>query len=736
MWSGLAPRAPHGGVHLFAVIKYAVMVGTTAAVTAAGLLLLHRCRREAEQLQPLAEPDQPPPNGVADVEQRRKDFDRRLRTVSREIRLITHKWCCDVKGEQCTCSSFSPPHRQPRYRCARGCDYDSCAACLATASAQHKHELRLIDREPLEELKLEQQRVSQALEACKEELAPLRRREEMQNAIEHATDALEAARQWAAKATQAEATHGRESEVAISLRSAVRDAWTASESLQAALTGVLERNATSRAGYLEALRELIPRPLPARPWTAEWAVLTHEWATLTKQASKKKWLATISDPANCQLTHNDVIDQSVRAGWPLADAVAYWLLQSRALALSKALREREESFAASLHCLCDVLHAAACRQSSVAPKLFCNLRGKFSLVDNDAQWEKLESPDRTGFFGLTCTSLVKASCGEKSFQTAGFAAKAVRVDTRAGTSSPYAPDKVQLVESSKDATSNAADAYASSAGTSIAGAATAIVRQVTYAAQDSPVVCFESAPPSAEGFHTAVMVGDEHGCFPPNTLYRLKSVASFFIAPSGVRVEQTLYTVSATYRVQAPPQVSRSTSAKMCTGARTLVLADRTAYVRGMEVLQCPPLTLEHEFTREHAWRDRADVAYTLRECWEYVVGPAVALRGCTPGTRDEHNAGKTPQEFQRAANSHIQRSRLWQAGGVRLSLAIGRRGGGSVVVATCSWIRDEAAHAAQLPEPQALLSRDEVLAIRLYTGPACTCNRRRAHRMHPAMRL
>lgn len=59
-----------------------------------------------------------------------------------------------------------------------------------------------------------------------------------------------------------------------------------------------------------------------------------------------------------------------------------------------------------------------------------------------------------------------------------------------------------------------------------------------------------------------------------------------------------------------------------------------------------------------------------------------------TPGTRDEHNDGKTPEKFLASANGFVLSRR--------------RKGVGM-----------------QLPEEAAFLTLDEVLAVRLYSGPA-----------------
>ena len=70
------------------------------------------------------------------------------------------------------------------------------------------------------------------------------------------------------------------------------------------------------------------------------------------------------------------------------------------------------------------------------------------------------------------------------------------------------------------------------------------------------------------------------------------------------------------------------------------------------------------------------------------LTGPAAHQDGSTPGVRDKNNAGKTPKQFLSEANAFIEERR---AAGRGLALA----------------------------RAHALLTLDEVLAIRLYTGPA-----------------
>ena len=82
------------------------------------------------------------------------------------------------------------------------------------------------------------------------------------------------------------------------------------------------------------------------------------------------------------------------------------------------------------------------------------------------------------------------------------------------------------------------------------------------------------------------------------------------------------------------------------------------------------------------AWTDWKGAAYTGRGVWEYVNGVATPA-DCTPGRRDAANGGMMPADFLARANGFVaERSR-----------SLGR--------------------------PLQSLTLDEVLAVRLYTGPA-----------------
>ena len=97
---------------------------------------------------------------------------------------------------------------------------------------------------------------------------------------------------------------------------------------------------------------------------------------------------------------------------------------------------------------------------------------------------------------------------------------------------------------------------------------------------------------------------------------------------------------------------------------------------------------LEQEFSRDYRWKDWKGVSYRLVDEYAYVCGPAAKKEGCTPGTRDANNDGTTLDEFVAEVNEKIRARR-----------ALG--------------------HGAMLPEAHAFLTREEVIGIRLYSGPA-----------------
>lgn len=244
-----------------------------------------------------------------------------------------------------------------------------------------------------------------------------------------------------------------------------------------------------------------------------------------------------------------------------------------------------------------------------------------------------------------------------------------------------------------------------------------------YVPVDAAVVAFESHPEDEQGYHAAVMLERKdrlheecEGVFPPNCLYRLKRIQEGFLAPGGVFVNQRLLVVTATYRPPIPKRSDAGTMGKLCSAATALSYGDRRVFVEGFDALvpSKPPLAMEMEYDRDMSWVDWCGVQYYLRTEWSYVNGPAETKEDCTPGIRDNGNDGLTVEDFCAIVREHIS----------------GRRADGCGLA---------------MPEAAAYLTREEVLAVRLYSGPAylpinnylrqiaaCTGSHRQALASHP----
>ena len=257
------------------------------------------------------------------------------------------------------------------------------------------------------------------------------------------------------------------------------------------------------------------------------------------------------------------------------------LIATMRLAIGNALRDGSPRYAAATYALSEALFLQRQQQGSKGhlPKmlyfpcgttrLFRSLFHERSTSDDPA-WAHLENPDRTGFCGITSCSPVICNGFPDWFSVSGCC-----VDDNG-------PDGV------------------------------------TYDPVDSDVVGFESAADDENGCHSAIILeDDEHGAFPPNTLFRLKRVieAGFWEAPGGIFPEQRLLIVTATYRApRAGLSVVSGVGGKMCEPATSLQYGLRSAYIAGLDdILARPALTLEHELSRKITWTDWKGVKYNMK---------------------------------------------------------------------------------------------------------------------------
>ena len=156
--------------------------------------------------------------------------------------------------------------------------------------------------------------------------------------------------------------------------------------------------ATSRAGYLRSLPELIGTPVLGRDWQDEWVPLRAEYYKLSGQPQfaseavvRQKF--TID---RTKISFRASIDDMVGRGWPRERAETYELLRSCANALGRALRERDPCYSASTYALCDALFThhreQRSRDADEPPRLYAHLRGRHSLIEKEPAWERLEVP--------------------------------------------------------------------------------------------------------------------------------------------------------------------------------------------------------------------------------------------------------------------------------------------------------------------------------------------------------
>ena len=114
---------------------------------------------------------------------------------------------------------------------------------------------------------------------------------------------------------------------------------------------------------------------------------------------------------------------------------------------------------------------------------------------------------------------------------------------------------------------------------------------------------------------------------------------------------------------------------------------------------------MEQEFNRpQKSFTDWRGEVHDPAALWKYVTGVARRKEDAHQGVRDENNDGMTPSDFKARANLHIKQMR---------AQIIHRRQGDERKAMGFD------PELLLLSEGDALLSLEEVLAVRLYSGPA-----------------
>jgi len=452
-----------------------------------------------------------------------------------------------------------------------------------------------------------------------------------------------------------------------------------------------------------------------------------------------------------------------------------------ARALSKEAAQERGCYAHSAYALMDSLQSRilapfpescpedAERGEDHPGRYYRNLTGIGSLVDDDPQWKKIEVPDETGFSGLTTHAILRPSRVLFQFDSQGWKSQ---VKSNIYELSP-GDDVVAFDNLPKDdhgfhhgiSVSTAGSEVGTyvcaththtythtrihthihkhpQVGTSVAYPPYTLVRlKKVYKAGDwsAPVVCLSkwknvgSTKPrkgreithsklaqkldtkrtfglpghftdaeleEAIGWRKNKKWGGYEECGPEALKVGPSRTALhqddyIFVDPfywqpdvEEIRPNCRLLLVRATFKFPACPQsAGKKATHKLCDEFASLTYGSRQTYIDGLnDILHKPILTMQQEWQREWCWIDREGVKYKSTEEWAYVTGPAFP-KDCTPGRRDAANNGKTPQDFMQEVNDEIRRH----------------------------WLEEKK---TQVVPAFALVTLDEVLSVRLYTGP------------------
>lgn len=213
------------------------------------------------------------------------------------------------------------------------------------------------------------------------------------------------------------------------LRAALEQCSLSSAAASATIEELVDAGtATTRAGYLVSLSDMIPRR--ARPWQEEWHGMSLEAYLLQGHSKEAAVLRAAADTIEAkaaqmsdqieQMVNDEAWAQEVGASWYREDARDFTLIQMRAAPLAAALRERSDRFSASTYRIAELLFDRVRAQRSILyPKLYKDLSGQVGLALLEPAWLSIEMPDSTGFCGLTCSAVVVASCRHDNFLEGG-----------------------------------------------------------------------------------------------------------------------------------------------------------------------------------------------------------------------------------------------------------------------------------------------------------------------------
>jgi hypothetical protein len=363
----------------------------------------------------------------------------------------------------------------------------------------------------------------------------------------------------------------------LQLRKAATQAQDLLDAIEDGLKPLLYHGTRSeRSGVVRDLRDQIGPPPINRSWQDEWKEMTVEnfqfcpfLRTLPEGREAEERLVT------CSVAEQEAgegfptaIKDKIELGWGEAEAKIYSMLFSRKGPIARALRDGDDRYAASTYAMCNAIF----KQQQVASlrgkdPMYTHLTGLAGLSTSEPKWDSLTDADRTGFRGLTSSAVTSADNDPVRFTVDGHCAY------------HYAEKAMKAV--------------------------------------DSDVVCFMPREADTKSAHAPILIHPMYGAFPPNTLYRLIDIKEKgeWEAPGGIRVNQRLLVVTATYRrplSDGPETAALVQSAKMCA---QLSFGTRASFIAGIDdLIELTVLMMSDEWAREHTWTDWGGQSYTMRD--------------------------------------------------------------------------------------------------------------------------
>jgi len=432
------------------------------------------------------------------------------------------------------------------------------------------------------------------------------------------------------------------------------------------------KEAANRSGYLLSLDEVVGRAPTDRTWRDEWMELNLELARTSGfdiEATRPKLEPGGKFHYDTKLANYEhQVSYKTATGWSVEDAEAHVALSGACSpVLAESIKTGETRFAASCHAIYSALVQAAKLQTTTPPTCYSWIHGKGGLNEIDHKFASLEVPDANGFRGLTCAGEISCIGPTQTFDISEMF--------------PRDGAKPQRREMSGG--------------------------QATFKDLDGDVVAFISRPEDNAGLHSVINTGGA-GSYrvPPQCLVvfkRYHSAGTWEVetASGAVRPDCGCFEVHITYVIPKDGHLHDETVTgdKFVPSVTSLTFGDRKLYARGRKEIenQPLPLSLREEWQRDDTWTDRGGMSFSAAAELAYVLGVAgvqpsgggfrhtVCLRTFA-GVRDAEHVGDTLADFLSKANEHVTRA-----------------------AETMGMPLDARLH---------LLNEDEVLAIRLYTGP------------------